>query len=136
MTPKEVIELIIFEQNTNANKLSKKIGISSTNLYDIMSGKIKYISNDLADKIVKVYEQYSKSWLLTGEGDAHVTPVVHVEKEKAPTDAVHDDAKSIADVKQIVLTLTAEISAQRETYSKQISDLIGIIDKHLTSNKQ
>lgn len=60
MTPKEVIELIIFEQNTNANKLSKKIGISSTNLYDIMSGKIKYISNDLADKIVKVYEHYTR----------------------------------------------------------------------------
>lgn len=133
MSPKQVIEQLLFELNTSTNKLSKAIGISSTNLYDIRSGKIRNVSPDLADKIVAVYPQYNRSWLITGEGEPHKQDE---QVELPPTgEQLYDlsHAQSIADVKQIVLTLTGEMAAQRETYSKQISDLISIIDKHLTS---
>ena len=85
MSPKQIVEFILFEQKTNANQLSKLIGISSTNFYDIMSGKIRNISNDLADKIVATLPEYNRAWLLTGEGSPHCTDS-HISNEPEQID--------------------------------------------------
>lgn len=37
-------------------------------LYDIRDGKIKAISANYADKILSVFPEYSRAWLITGEG--------------------------------------------------------------------
>lgn len=135
MSPKQIVEFILFEQKTNANQLSKLIGISSTNFYDIMSGKIRNISNDLADKIVATLPEYNRAWLLTGEGSPHSTDShISNEPEQITKDPKKDiqNTQNISDIRQICQDFIAEIAAQRETYSKQISDLISIVDKHLS----
>ena len=42
------------------------------------------------------------------------------------------NTQNMSDIRQICQDFIAEIAAQRETYSKQISDLISIVDKHLS----
>jgi len=66
----EILNEILKREETNANQFAERIGIKRTQpLYDILNGKIKNISDKLADKILKVYPYYIKVWLLTGEGE-------------------------------------------------------------------
>jgi len=53
----------------NAKQLADNIGVTPTQIYDIRSGKTKSITESIADKILLKYSEYSKSWLLTGEGE-------------------------------------------------------------------
>ena len=70
MKASELIDRIIQEENTNPNALAKAMGLSrSQAIYDLMSGKIKKISSDYAQRIVSAYPKYNLEWLLTGEGE-------------------------------------------------------------------
>lgn len=69
MCPSEVIEKLLNEIGIKAATFAKNIGVTPTQIYDLQSGKIKKISEPIADKIMKVYPEFSKVWLLTGEGE-------------------------------------------------------------------
>lgn len=63
------IENIIDHLKITANGLAKAIGLPRTqNLYDIRDGKIKKISFDLADKIITVFPQFNRDWIISGDG--------------------------------------------------------------------
>lgn len=139
MSPKQIVELILFEQRVNTNKFAKKIGTSATNIYDIVSGKIKAISNEMADKIRTAYPCYSKPWLMTGEGYPHVDDATIVTEEDGLTPAGSTNvningAQTTGDIVKICNAFISEMAAQRESYTKQISDLIQIIDKRIANN--
>ncbi len=69
MTASEILKRIIENEKISYNKLAQKMGIPrSQSLYDIRDGKIKNISHAYADRIRSVYPNYSRIWLLTGEG--------------------------------------------------------------------
>lgn len=53
----------------NSNKFCAIIGVNSTYVLDLKTGKTKRISDKVADKILAVFPAISRSWLLTGEGE-------------------------------------------------------------------
>ncbi len=70
----EVIEKLADHLKLTISQLAASIGKPAANLYDIQSGKIKGVSQKLADTIVKNYPEISRTWLLTGEGSMLAQP--------------------------------------------------------------
>lgn len=70
MTASDAINKLLKYSNLNASGFSKKIGLDRPQaIYDIQKGKTESISNKMADKIVSVFPEISKGWLLTLSGD-------------------------------------------------------------------
>lgn len=70
MNAQEIIKEILLRFNINAKVLSERLGYDRPQvIYDIQKGKTRGISGTLASKIISVFPQISKSWLLTGEGE-------------------------------------------------------------------
>lgn len=70
MKANERIQKIIDNEGLNAKLFSEKLGFERPQvIYDILKNKTKTITENLAVKIISVFPQYSKYWLLTGEGD-------------------------------------------------------------------
>lgn len=70
MTPSERIEEILKQYKLNAKTFSERIGMARPQaIYDILSGKTKSISQSLSSKIISVFSDISKTWLITGEGE-------------------------------------------------------------------
>jgi len=65
----EVVEKMAQSEGVTISQLAALIGKPSANLYDIQSGKLKGVSEKLADLIISKFPHYNKSWLLTGEGE-------------------------------------------------------------------
>lgn len=137
MTPKQVIDLILYEQNINTNQLAKEIGTTSTNLYDIMSGKIRAITNDMAEKIRAKFPNYSRPWLLTGEGKPHVEDIMPASSDGEDVEApgstnVHiNGSKTTGDIVKICNAFIGEMAAQREAHSRETAELLSIINNLL-----
>lgn len=75
MTGQEIIDKILFFKGLNAKSFSEKIGLDRPQaIYDIQKGKTKAISGKLANKIISVFPDFNKIWLLTGEGNMLKTP--------------------------------------------------------------
>lgn len=69
MNSREILEFITDNEKVTLSKLSQLMGIKRAQpLYDIRDGKIKAISANYADKILSVFPEYSRAWLITGEG--------------------------------------------------------------------
>lgn len=67
---KEIIEEILQVLNVTPYAISKELEYNRTQtIYDVVSGKTKKISGDMANRIVSKYPQFNLSWLLTGEGE-------------------------------------------------------------------
>ena len=131
MTPKQIVDLILFEQHISKNQFAKAIGVTPTNVYDIYTGKIRTITNDMADKIRAAYPNYTKSWLLSGEGSPYVNKPEMPEAENGSPAAQLNSAKTTADIVKICSMFIGEIAAQREMYGGQISVLIALIEKQM-----
>lgn len=70
MTAAEKINLILNHLNINAKAFAESLGYERPQIiYDIQKGKTKRISSELADKIVSVFYDINKSWLLADEGE-------------------------------------------------------------------
>ena len=68
MVGSEVIFAILANEDLKPGTFAKMIGVTTTQIYDLQSGKVKRISEKVAEKILDVFPQYSKTWLITGEG--------------------------------------------------------------------
>ena len=64
-----IVDKILSELNLKASKFAKEISVHPTQIYDLQSGKTKSITPSMADKILAAYPQFSKLWLITGEGE-------------------------------------------------------------------
>ncbi len=64
-----LIEAILDHLDIKATPFAKSIGVHPTQIFDLKSGKIKNISQSIADKILKVYPDFNRTWLLTGDGE-------------------------------------------------------------------
>lgn len=69
MNTLEIISFILEKEEKKAGTFAKEIGVKPTQIYDLQSGKIKRISEGIANKILLAFPQYNKAWLLSGEGD-------------------------------------------------------------------
>lgn len=69
MTPSERLQNIIDNERLIKKSFAEKIGFARPQaIYDVLNGKAKSISEQLANKIVSAFPKYSKAWLMTGEG--------------------------------------------------------------------
>lgn len=70
MTGADVIDKLLEYYNLNGKTLSEKIGLARPQLiYDLQHGKIKSVSPKLSMKIISVFPEINRSWLLSGEGE-------------------------------------------------------------------
>lgn len=65
----EIINKILHFYHLNPKNFAENIGTSSTQIYDLIKGRIKKISPEMASKIIESYPSISRNFLLTGEGD-------------------------------------------------------------------
>ena len=64
----EIVRSIKFEYKLTQREVAIKIGLkSATYLSDVLNGRHP-VSEQISDSLVKAFPEYSKDWLLTGEG--------------------------------------------------------------------
>ena len=56
----EIINLILEKEDKKAGTFAKEIGVAPTQIYDLQTGKIKRISEGVANKILLAFPQYNK----------------------------------------------------------------------------
>ena len=65
----EVIAKELTYTKLNAKQLADRIGLDRPQaIYDILKGKTKSISPAMASKILSVFPEFDRGWLMTGEG--------------------------------------------------------------------
>ena len=65
----EVIAKVLTYTKLNAKQLADRIGLDRPQaIYDILKGKTKSISPAMASKILSVFPEFDRGWLMTGEG--------------------------------------------------------------------
>jgi len=66
----ERIEMILDSYDMNVNSFAEQLGFDRAQaLYDILSGKSKSITENMATKILSKFPEIRRSWLLSGEGE-------------------------------------------------------------------
>lgn len=69
MTPAEVLDILIKNLGMNPKTFSEALGFDRPQaIYDILNGKTKSVSSRVANKILSVFPEINRSWLLTGQG--------------------------------------------------------------------
>ncbi len=88
MNAKEILERILFEQKITYAELARRMGLTRAQmLYDIRDGRVKKISESYAKKIMEAFPgQYSRVWLLTGEGEMLNTAESNGKPSPQPTE--------------------------------------------------
>ena len=70
MEAKDRINTILAYYKINAKVLSERIGMDRPQaIYDIINGKTRSITEKMACKIISVFSEINKPWLLSGEGE-------------------------------------------------------------------
>ena len=68
-TIKQLNNILVYTK-LNPKSFSEKIGLARPQaIYDIQKGKTKNFSQAMINKIISVFPEFNKSWLLTGEGE-------------------------------------------------------------------
>lgn len=78
MNAADRISAILGYYKISAKTLSQQLGMDRPQaIYDILNGKTKSITDKMSIKIISVFSDISKSWLLSGEGEMlkQTTPV-------------------------------------------------------------
>lgn len=66
----DIINKLLIYSKLNAKSFSEKIGLERPQaIYDILKGKTKSISLAMQDKILSVFPELNRTWLMTGEGE-------------------------------------------------------------------
>ncbi len=74
MESADILNTLMKIEGLNPNSLSREMGLNrSQPIYDIINGKVKYISRDYAEKIIAAFPKYDKAWLILGEGEMFKT---------------------------------------------------------------
>lgn len=69
MSGSDVLNKILEYTGLNIKSFSEKIGLSRPQaLYDIQKGKTKSITLSMANKILSVFSEFNKAWLISGDG--------------------------------------------------------------------
>lgn len=106
MVTKERIEKILEIYSINAKVLAERIGLDRPQaIYDILHGKTKSISDAMAIKIVSVFPEINKIWLLTGEGNVLNSILAEDHSEESSKKnliPLYDDAATIGGMNDMV----------------------------------
>ena len=133
MNASERLNMLMEIYELNAKAFSEMLGMKRPQaIYDILNGKTKSITEKMAMKIISVFSEINKVWLLTGEGNILKDP----ERNKQITDRYLNNDNSCFHVKKPKYTnqkvpvfemeATAGFSALYRDLSSAVSDYISI----------
>lgn len=109
----EVLNDLLLELNLNIPGLADKIGISPQSLYDIKDpNKKNAITPKLADKIISIFPQIDKYYLLTGEGS------INKMRELGENASKREIIAAINRATKIVETISESILLEKEANLK------------------
>ena len=132
----EIISSILDREGLKAATFAKSVGVVPTQIYDLQKGKIKKISEEIADKIISVYPHYNKFWLLTGEGDMLTSDVPPARSVDIPEEI--GDGFNPRELLDIIHDLTAQgkqNAEANERNSRNIEKLIGLLAESLKQER-
>lgn len=138
MNNKDILETILRNEGISYNALAKSIHVKTQVLYDIKNGKVKTITNKMAEKILSVYPHYNRIWLLTGKGDIISTPTNEQTINGNGNAAIvggNKNSLSMAensDINKALNKAINEITEQRKLVMKsqeQIDRLLSLLEK-------
>lgn len=132
----EIISSILDREGLKAATFAKSVGVVPTQIYDLQKGKIKKISEEIADKIISVYPHYNKVWLLTGEGDMLTSDVPPARSVDIPKEIV--DGFNPRELLDIIHDLTAQgkqNAEANERNSRNIEKLIALLAESLKQER-
>lgn len=132
----EIISSILDREGLKAATFAKSVGVVPTQIYDLQKGKIKKISEEIADKIISVYPHYNKVWLLTGEGDMLTSDVPPARSADIPEEV--GDGFNPRELLDIIHDLTAQgkqNAEANERNSRNIEKLIGLLAESLKQER-
>lgn len=136
MSAEDRIEQILIHYKLNSKTLSEKLGYSSPQIiYDIQRGKTRNISEKLTIKIISLFPEINKSWLMTGEGEMLKHSTIQTSHgDNSPN--IAGNGNSVSENKTLQDAL-AEISAMREALTDALKKsqereerLMAIIEKY------
>lgn len=132
----EIISSILDREGLKAATFAKNVGVVPTQIYDLQKGKIKKISEEIADKIISVYPRYNKVWLLTGVGDMLTSDVPPARSVDIPEEI--GDGFNPRELLDIIHDLTAQgkqNAEANERNSRNIEKLIGLLAESLKQER-
>lgn len=132
----EIISSILDREGLKAATFAKSVGVVPTQIYDLQKGKIKKISEEIADKIISVYPHYNKVWLLTGVGDMLTSDVPPARSVDIPEEI--GDGFNPRELLDIIHDLTAQgkqNAEANERNSRNIEKLIGLLAESLKQER-
>lgn len=116
----DILAKILSTYNLNPKSFSEKIGLKRAQaIYDIQHGKTERISPNIASKILSVYPEINRVWLLTGDGEMLVPESSnndpppekkHTEMEERLMKLLEQSAKEKERLLEIIDTLNRQIS--------------------------
>ena len=130
----EIISSILDREGLKAATFAKSVGVVPTQIYDLQKGKIKKISEEIADKIISVYPHYNKVWLLTGEGDtSDVPPARSVDIPEEIGDGFNP--RELLDIIHDLTAQGKQNAEANERNSRNIEKLIGLLAESLKQER-
>lgn len=121
MVGNKVISEILAKEGLNAKQFAEIIGVTPTQVYDLKNGKVKRISDKFAEKILDKFSKYSKTWLMTGDGEMFSNPDSFNDKVAGRSNTTLDEKKNdldFPDYKQlfeIIRLLSETVNSQQRT---------------------
>lgn len=124
----KVIQDIAEHERMTVAQVASAIDKPASCLYDIQKGKIKGVSEKLADLIIERFPHYNKSWLLTGEGEM-LKPTQSIEGDgniQVGGNACNVNAGKTIDK---LIGLLSKAQEQITKRDEQIDNLIALVER-------
>lgn len=126
MTGSDIMNKLLEYSTMNPKKFSEKIGLGRPQaIYDIQNGKTKNISPGMADKIISVFPEIDRGWLLTGVGDM----LKNTSSQKTEEVPAEGNAATMISIPQSVWAVIENQAASLKAKDEQVNRLITQIEE-------
>lgn len=116
------IEQIIYEKRMTNKDFAAKIGVSGTQISDVVNGKANP-GNKVIEGILKAFPNINSKWLMKGEEQMYIQQVAPKAKEPKP------EYRNLYDVNELIAYVTdlddqlQDVKHKVESLRKKVEDL-------------
>ena len=112
------IKFLIDELNLNSRAFSIKLGIDSTVMHNIISGRMSMPSYIVLEKILLTFDNIDAKWLITGKGNAYEYSEEQISVLNETSPLYENSSKDIRLENEII-----NLKGQIEAYKNVITSL-------------
>jgi transcriptional regulator with XRE-family HTH domain len=112
------IKFLIDELNLNSRAFSIKLGIDSTVMHNIISGRMSMPSYVVLEKILLTFDNIDAKWLITGKGNAYEYSEEQISVLNETSPLYENSSKDIRLENEII-----NLKGQIEAYKNVITSL-------------